>query len=177
MAGSLAAAAYGTATAIGSAAMQIQANNLRTRGNKLNGELDNLKAEIDVLGSQLSELERQRTGLDNTMCIILQLQLDCAELRNQSQSLANELLRAQMVLSQVKIKLDSVATELIKCEYKKTRRDIGFKLRDIVQDIEQGGMGNVSDSMLLAGVMRNLYTLDENKSNVLTILHDRKVIE
>jgi chromosome segregation ATPase len=166
---------YGTATAIGSAAMQVQASNLRTRGNKLNGELDNLRTEIEVLGGQFSELERQRTGLDNTICIILQLQLDCAELRNQSQNLASELLRAQMVLSQIKIKLDLVATELMKCEYKRTRRDIGFKLRDIVNDIQCGGIGSVPDSMLLAGVLRNLDALDGNRHNVLTILHDQKL--
>jgi seryl-tRNA synthetase len=129
-----------------------------------------LEDQIKALEAQMPALEGKKRSLSDSVKAVSVLQSKCSELQQESQALLDQLANAQMVLSRIRMKLDRIATSLMKCEYKKTRRGIAEQLRKVVKEVKDGEVKKHYDSSMVLGIERKLELLEARTPMVLMIL-------
>jgi len=93
----------------------------------------------------------------------------CAGLQQEAQEILRELLQARKMLGNIKFKLEKVASDLMACEYAKTRRNIASRLEDILNNVTSRKSFQYDGPRML-GIQKGLRGIESRTSQVLLIL-------
>lgn len=131
-----------------------------------------LRSQIDSLEQEIPELDRKRSSYSQTLESSRKLQDGCTKLRQDSQSILDELLQARAMLSRIKMKVELIASELSECGYVRTRREIGEKLRGILTDFQTVGKSRAIkfNNKGVAQALSRLLQIEGRTRNVLMIM-------
>jgi chromosome segregation ATPase len=149
-----------------------QVNNLRNRECELQNKLNDLRAQIKTLEASIPSLDQERLSFEQTRQSVSTLEIRCSQLREDSHTILDELLQAQVVLSSIQMKTEQIAIELSECGYCNTRREIAGRLRDIVEGIQNAGKSRTIgyERNEVADALRKLNKIERRTNTVLMIM-------
>jgi hypothetical protein len=120
----------------------------------------------------MSSLTHQKTAFLEVKGQIDALFSRCVQLRQGSQTILDDLLRAQVTLSQVIMKIEEISAQLSNCGYALARRGIGPKLKRIVADCQVVNRSGVVsyNAQKVERTLQDVEKLDGNTRVVLAIM-------
>ena len=146
-------------------------SNLESQREKLSRELASHEASIMALKVELATLDAERQSHANTIEMIEELQARMGHIRKEIEEKLDQLRAVQLVLHNIHTKLENIIWQLEECQYVETRKDIGRKLRSILNSI--CGLGEKEVLSLrgnqFAKAMCMLSEIDEKTKEVLEI--------
>ena len=145
--------------------------NLESQRENLTRKLASHEASIEALKAELATLDAERHTHAKTIKIIEELQARTGVMRREIEEKLDQLRAVQLVLHNIHTKLENIIWQLEECQYLETRKDIGGKLRSILNSI--CGLGDKEVLSLrgdqYAKAMCSLLEIDEKTKEVLDI--------
>lgn len=128
-------------------------------------------SSIEALKCEISTLNLEHQRYTNTLQMIEKLQDYTGTIRREVQKTLDRLRQSKMLLNRILTELESMREQLEECQYAKTRRDIGKKLREIVASMQNvsGNEISMSDQEKVTKAMHALANIDEKTKEVVEI--------
>lgn len=149
-----------------------QVQQLQARETELLSRTVLLQSQIQSLELEIPELDKKRTTYTKIKDDVNRLQDQGEKLQRDSQAILDELLEANMMLTRMKAKVTSIASELTDCGYARMRREIPGKLREIVQGFQIGrSNGRIAyNANAVSSVVSKLVSVEGRTRQVLGIM-------
>lgn len=158
-------------TSLGSV-YDTQVQHLQARETEILAQTVLLKSQIQSLELEIPELDKKRTIYTKTKDDVNRLQDRGVQLQQESRTILDDLLEASITLSNMTMKVKSLASELAECGYTRTRREMAGKLREIVAGFQTGGSkGRIAhDAKAVSSIVNQLVFVEGRTRQVLGIM-------